>query len=379
MVSVGSVGKSIKCPKCDRRLRVPKDAVARRRKQLAEKEVEVSPKTVGSDQQQQSAKLRTRLSSLVDVPEPEAPPVLEPQSTKPQLSTPDVRPAKPSGEKSVDREAKKKRRKKKKAKAERKERKKKNRAAGPAPPRDEPPAIVDDSPPIVEEGESSPAAPQPVDASARESEADEAAVEKVLPRSKADAAPVEKSTSSETVAAFCEPEDAVAKPPPLQSLSDDDDLPVHGYQADRDKVATVRWLAAALFGIALLGMVPAVQEITAHLQLQDGTLLSRWVYVTLLVGGLQLAYAGYLVQLPDWSSVWVVTAFSLLVAGVYAAMFCVTLLAGNENQFVQALDLAERLRGGKATGWCLVMLCVTGLLAYSGGRVGSRWRQAFAM
>ena len=74
-----------------------------------------------------------------------------------------------------------------------------------------------------------------------------------------------------------------------------------------------------------------------------------------------------------------VTAFSLLVASLYAAMFCLTLLAGNENQVVRALDLAELLRGGKATGWCLVMLCITGLFAYSGGRVGSRWRQAFAM
>jgi len=126
-------------------------------------------------------------------------------------------------------------------------------------------------------------------------------------------------------------------------------------------------------------MIPAAREVAEHFRIADGSQLHRWVYASLLIGGLQLAYAGYLVQLPDWSSVWVVTIFSLLVAAAYAAMLCLTLLAGADSHFVQLLDLAERLRGGKATGWCFVMLCITGLLAYSSGRVGSRWRQAFAM
>jgi len=76
MVSMGSVGKSIKCPKCERRLHVPKDAIARRRKQLTNKEVKASPKPQPKPDSH-SLKLGTRLSSLVDIPEPEAPPVHE--------------------------------------------------------------------------------------------------------------------------------------------------------------------------------------------------------------------------------------------------------------------------------------------------------------
>lgn len=369
MVSLGSVGKSIKCPKCERRLRVPKNAVHLRRKQLADRQTRGGEK---ADPKPTPSKIKTTLSSLVDIPEPEAPPLNEPTLTASEASIP-----------GDEKRSEKKRRKKKKRKKRRAEVKSDDsKRLTPVEPveahRPERPST--ESTDVAEDEVTAPA-----DNAAKTSERDadpaasDSVDEPVSPKTREETTRADLFTPPESVAAFQEPDLTEAEPPPLKSVSEDEDLPVYGYQADRDKVATVRWLAAALVGISLFGLAPAAQEIVKHVQLDDGSLLNRWVYASLLIGGLQLAYAGYLAQLPDWSSVWVVTVFSLVVASVYAAMLCVTLLAGIDSDFVQALDLAERLRGGKATGWCFVMLCITGLLAYSSGRVGSRWRQAFAV
>ncbi|MBP88695.1 MAG: hypothetical protein CMJ64_18610 [Planctomycetaceae bacterium] len=373
---------------------MPKNAIEKRRDQLSKKQAKSNPK---------SAKIETPLSSLVDVPDPEPPPIF------------DTEPAKPRDDR---REKTKRKKKKKRLKAKQREERQQKTELDPPPVVDEPEleqTETKDQPPH----ESVPKPPpRPKTTSITEPAAKEVAeVEKASPKSErvfepgtrsakerfkteesdlqpGTAEPTERhrgrslqedaqtpskraSAAHKSVAAFSEPEVPEAEPPPLESMEEDG--PVHGYQADRDKVATVRWLATALLAIALFGMIPAVREIAEHFRVQDGSLLHRWVYASLLICGLQLAYAGYLAQLPDWSSVWVVTIFSLIVAGAYAAMLCLTLLAGVDSQFVQVLDLAERLRGGKATGWCFIMLCVTGLLAYSSGRVGSRWRQAFAM
>jgi hypothetical protein len=73
----------------------------------------------------------------------------------------------------------------------------------------------------------------------------------------------------------------------------------------------------------------------------------------------------------------VVTFFTLTIAASYAAIFGLTLLSNDQGHFVQILDLADRLRGGKATAWCLIMLSLMSLTSYFSGRVGARWRNAF--
>ncbi|MCA9122040.1 MAG: hypothetical protein H6822_12200 [Planctomycetaceae bacterium] len=158
---------------------------------------------------------------------------------------------------------------------------------------------------------------------------------------------------------------------------DDAEITVSGYVADRDKVATVRWLAVTLAIAGLVGMVPAIIDVTEHWLSPTSGGVSRWACVLMLVALIQSAYALYLIQLPDWSSVWVVTFFTLAIAGSYAAMFGLTLLSTDQGEFVQLLGLADRLRGGKATLWCLIMLSLMSLISYFSGRVGVRWRSVF--
>ncbi|MBC8352260.1 MAG: hypothetical protein H8E66_09740 [Planctomycetes bacterium] len=333
LVSSGSAGKRIKCPKCERKLRVPADVVEKRRAQLESRKTDPkrSPKR---------PKIETPLSSLVDIPDPDPPPI---QTNEDGLSAAKIQPDEnaalpttPELSESLPNQSPRK------------------------------PSIPKKPPPLPKQDEV-PKSPQsdPVE-SKKNSDLVDANVAPALLAATSSSNSFDDSEPTST---------ATRKAPPLEA--DDVEIPVRGYEADRDKVATVRWLAAAILLTGLIGMVPAVIDIVEHALSYSSDGLSRWACALLLVGLLQCAYAVYLVQLPDWSSVWVVTFITLGIAASYAAMFGLTLLSSEQNHFVQALDLADRLRGGKATAWCLIMLSLMSLTSYFSGRVGARWRSSF--
>ena len=152
-------------------------------------------------------------------------------------------------------------------------------------------------------------------------------------------------------------------------------VPTQGYEPDHGKVSTVRLLAASLALTAICSMIPAVLDIIEHVRVQPSAGVARWAYLLLLVGTVQLAYALYLAQLPDWSTVWVVTVVSLVLASVYAGFLSLTILAGSDSGVIASLELTDQLRGGRATGWCFIMLCVSCLLSYTSGRISVRWQK----
>ena len=381
-VSTRSAGRTVKCPQCERRLRVPKDAVKRRRKQLADKERKKS-------KSKPRRSLRDKPPApQVDLPAPEPPPPQrgedqplatgEPRETlqparddaQPAEQTPPASESDRKGKKSKKRDrstqppAAESDRGDKKRKSRKRRKSKQDRRQTPLP--------------LPESGM------EEISADAAESPASESpALGATAPSENelAEKQPAEDQPDSHDPVAT---ESAVAPSVPQRESADDaagepdgKDVPVRGYQPDRDKVATVRWLAAALAVIALFGLAPALLDLREHLQSDVSQGLSRWAYTLLLLSILQFAYAVYLVQLPDWSSVWVVTIFSLLIATGYAAMCGLTLLASEQSDFAQVLELTDRLRGGKATGWCLIMLLLTSLMSYFSARIGARWRQAY--
>jgi hypothetical protein len=294
LVSAGSAGKRIKCPKCERKLRVPVDVVEQRREQLESrkhKSKQAHPVTKRS-------KIEKPLSSLVDLPDPEPPPI-QSKSTEPIAAKSEVDLA-----------------------------------------RKPPPLPIRDNEAEPAHRESIERQPTHVRETTREPTSD----------------PYHESDPPDTA---------------------DVELPIRGYEPDRDKIATVRWLATAILITGLVGTIPAIIDVVEHLLSQTSDGLSRWACALLFVGLLQSAYAFYLIQLPDWSSVWVVTTFTLALAAGYAAMFGLTMLANDHSHLIQVLDLADRLRGGKATAWCLIMLSLMSLTSYFSGRIGAQWRSAF--
>jgi len=147
------------------------------------------------------------------------------------------------------------------------------------------------------------------------------------------------------------------------------------YEPNRRQASAARSLGTALTIVALVSLAPAVWDVFEHAR---GAGVARWAYAVFFLGLLQFAYGIYALQLPDWSSLWVVTLVTLVAATVYAAMLGVTLVTGPQGGLVEALDLSDRLAGGRAAGWCFIMLSVTGLISYLSGRISVRWSAAGA-
>ena len=139
----------------------------------------------------------------------------------------------------------------------------------------------------------------------------------------------------------------------------------------------VWYQAAGIAALALIGMLPAVWEIGEHLLVDQSPGVAPWAYLVLWLGVVQLGYVLYLVQLPDWSSVWVAAHACLLIAAVYAVGFGIGLSAGGESAVIVALGLADRHHTGQLTGWCLIMLSVSLLVSYLLGRYSLRWHRRF--
>jgi hypothetical protein len=128
---------------------------------------------------------------------------------------------------------------------------------------------------------------------------------------------------------------------------------------------------------AVVSVIPVLLDVVAHFQNGESAGISRWALTLLLASGLQVVYAVYLLQLPDWSTAWVMSIVMLAFATGYAALLGALTLANEQSQFVQFLELGDKMPGNQATIWCLAMLGVFGLLAYFSGRLSFRWRRNY--
>ena len=146
-----------------------------------------------------------------------------------------------------------------------------------------------------------------------------------------------------------------------------------GIEHDPGKRRAVAWLATFLAFSAIVGASPALWQLAQDLRNGQDAVMENWMAMLLLLSGLELAYATYLFQLPDWSSVRVVTLVATFSTAPYAGVLGIGLRARQENPIVQWLGLAPQLAGGRALAWCLLMVTLTGLTALIAGRLASHW------
>ena len=144
---------------------------------------------------------------------------------------------------------------------------------------------------------------------------------------------------------------------------------------DQHMVQAIGW------SLALLALLNAVPVAIALLRAEEpgATQLERWAVGILLLGILQLCYAIYLLQVPDWSSARVVSFVTLAVATVYALMAGMRMLAGTGNRVMESLELDGNLFSSRQESlWCLAMVLLTGTLSYLAGRVSIQWSRRAA-
>jgi hypothetical protein len=169
-------------------------------------------------------------------------------------------------------------------------------------------------------------------------------------------------------------------PPPLAPVQSTTSAALH---ADASRTLAVYQLAAALAAVALFSVAPAAWDVVEYLRSEelDAPFVARWAFVLFFLGVVQLAYAVYLFQLPDWTSVWVVTVWLLVVAAGYAGALGLVLISEADGFLVgpHGLQLADKLAGGQAALWCLCMVSIATILAFFAGRMSVQWRRAERM
>ena len=94
-----------------------------------------------------------------------------------------------------------------------------------------------------------------------------------------------------------------------------------------------------------------------------------------MLGVVQFGCILLLVQVPDWSSVWIVTLMSLGLAAIYAAVLGLTIITSGDSPLIGALQLDYQYQNRKAQPWCVCLAATYACLAFFAGRISAKWRK----
>ncbi|MFT5527301.1 MAG: hypothetical protein ACI9HK_005283, partial [Pirellulaceae bacterium] len=169
------------------------------------------------------------------------------------------------------------------------------------------------------------------------------------------------------------PAEPTAAAAPRETKEPEPQAEVHGVVATLQQRITVFYLAGSLVAIALFGMSPAIWNVFEVLLNESAGGIARWALVLLVVGVIQLAYAAYATQLPDWTTVWVLALMVLCMATGYAVFLGICMMSTEQNEIMVFLDLGDRVYGSKATGWCFIMVAISSLFTYFAGGISVKW------
>jgi hypothetical protein len=132
-----------------------------------------------------------------------------------------------------------------------------------------------------------------------------------------------------------------------------------------DAIATVRSLAVILTISAILGAAPAL----GYWQLAGAP---AWAQFMLLVACAQLAYAAWLVLLPDWRALRLGTVLFGAVAAGYGTILALVVWPPAEVPTPLDISVADPL----AAAWCGANVLVSALVGFTCARIASKWRLA---
>ncbi len=128
--------------------------------------------------------------------------------------------------------------------------------------------------------------------------------------------------------------------------------------------ATVYRIAAGLVFVSIVSMWPA-------LRYWDLGVAPGWAQGVLLVAILQLAYAAWLVSIPDWASLWASMFVLAIVATLYGTTAAMTLATPMEHEPPLGLQSVRHA----APYWCFCMMLLTISAAYLCGHAAQQIRR----
>ncbi len=168
---------------------------------------------------------------------------------------------------------------------------------------------------------------------------------------------------------------AIATPPPPPVAATVESEPPVEITPSEAQVSGAYLLGGAIVAVAVFSVGPACWEMWDYLQAPDVP-VDTWVLVVLALGLVQLAYAVYMVQLPDWTSAWVVSLMSLLLAGSYGVLLGIVVMSAQGSAIIQTLQLDHEIANQKVALWSIAMISTTSLLSWYAGHCSNVWHRA---
>jgi hypothetical protein len=145
-----------------------------------------------------------------------------------------------------------------------------------------------------------------------------------------------------------------------------DHIPSDAIEPSWAERRTARGLAAALAGIALLSLLPVA--LTRHWDLRSAP---PWALWTVLLAAVQLIFAGWLANAPDWATVRVQMIISAALTTLYAMAMTLMVLTPSTHELILKLDEVRPL----GAAWCGLMFLLMGGATWYCGRTSTRWRE----
>jgi hypothetical protein len=133
------------------------------------------------------------------------------------------------------------------------------------------------------------------------------------------------------------------------------------------------YLSLGMLIVSIVSLIPVGMYLveTASVSQQ---VIATWVGILMLLGAVNLVYAVYVYQLADWTSVWVAACWLLANSVILAVTLSALALSGPAGRFTGLIGMSVGLHP-KAILWLLMMLSLTGLMAYLAGRESFRWKR----
>ena len=143
-------------------------------------------------------------------------------------------------------------------------------------------------------------------------------------------------------------------------------VPPDAYSADKGHLESVMGLGVILSIAVVLSMLPAL----GHLDLQTAP---GWARAVLLLGTLQLFFIAWVINEPDWASVWVLMLVFAGVSTLYGMATAMAIATPLDQPMLLGMG-AVRDSSGR---WCGSVLLVMSLCTYLCGRTSARWHRSF--
>jgi hypothetical protein len=147
-------------------------------------------------------------------------------------------------------------------------------------------------------------------------------------------------------------------------------MPPDVYRPDAGNLATVKWLALILGLVVAFSIAPVV-----HLMHFNPATAPDWARVVLAVAAVQAAYVAWMLNAPDWATVWVV----MLVFAVVSALYAVATAVAVATPLGEPIWLDMDEVRSSAGAWCGSVLLAMSLATYVCGRTAAKWRRTFKL